>query len=351
MKKLAVLFIFLVFGTSIAGIWGVWNYLINQPASLKGEEVVFEIEPGSAFVTIAKNLQSKGLIKNAGMFRIYSRITRQDSKVKTGEYLLNTNMRPSDILVIISSGKSIERKITISEGLNIFEIAELFEAGGLCSKSLFLEKVKNKELIKKLLGEEVNSLEGYLYPETYSYTKYTLADDLIEMMVKSALIKFKDIEDQAAVVGFKRHQVFTLASIVEKETGAPEERPLISSVFHNRLRKNMLLQTDPTIIYGKAIKYGKLEISITKEDIHAPTEYNTYVVKGLPPGPIANPGIEALKAAVNPAQSDYLFFVSKNDGTHTFTQEYKDHQKAVKDFQQNKKAREGKSWRDLNKRK
>ncbi|HWU42748.1 MAG TPA: endolytic transglycosylase MltG, partial [Bdellovibrio sp.] len=140
------------------------------------------------------------------------------------------------------------------------------------------------------------------------------------------------------------------ASIIEKETGAPEERPLISSIFHNRLDKKMKLQTDPTIIYGKAEKTGKIVINITRADLTTPTRYNTYVIDGLPPTPIANPGREALLAAVKPAHSNYLFFVSKNDGTHIFSEDYKAHEKAVRSFQINAKAREGHSWRELKNR-
>ena len=166
--------------------------------------------------------------------------------------------------------------------------------------------------------------------------------------------KFKEVYEQVGVKsslqGWSRHQIVTLASIVEKETGAPQERPLIAAVFHNRLRIGMMLQTDPTIIYGKAMETGSIEINITRADLTRQTEYNTYTFKGLPPGPIANPGREALLAAVRPATTKYLFFVSHNDGTHEFSEDYKAHQKAVQKYQLDPKAREGKSWRDLNKK-
>ena len=146
-----------------------------------------------------------------------------------------------------------------------------------------------------------------------------------------------------------RHDIVTLASVIEKETGAPQERGIISSVFHNRLNKGMRLQSDPTIIYGYWVVSGEPLKNIRKKDILNPTPYNTYTIRALPVGPIANPGREAIKAAMFPEQSEHLYFVSKNDGTHIFTSTYKDHQKAVRDFQLNRKAREGKSWRDLGK--
>ena len=170
-------------------------------------------------------------------------------------------------------------------------------------------------------------------------------------MVKRFLFVYHEAVPQNEVPGWTRHQIVTLASIIEKETGAPEERPLISSVFHNRLKKGMRLQTDPTVLYGKAERVGSFAINITTEDLRTPNRYNTYTIYGLPPGPIANPGREALSAVLAPAESTYLYFVSQNNGTHIFSSDYEAHNKAVKHFQLDPKAREGKSWRDLSKKK
>jgi UPF0755 protein len=149
--------------------------------------------------------------------------------------------------------------------------------------------------------------------------------------------------------GLDRHQVVTLASIIEKETGAPDERALVSSVYHNRLRLKMRLQADPTTLYGKMVTSGHLENNITRADLKTANAYNTYVIRGLPLGPIANPGLESLKAAVNPANTDYLYFVSQNDGRHVFSRDFKSHASAVAALQKNPSARRGKSWRDLKK--
>lgn len=212
----------------------------------------------------------------------------------------------------------------------------------------FLKRVRDPQYTQNLIGEPASSLEGYLFPETYNYTKYTSLDELIRAMVSRFQAVYRDVsKDYKGPLS--RYQVVTLASVIEKETGAPQERELISSVFHNRLKKGMRIQSDPTIIYGYWVETGEPLRNIRKSDIRRPTPYNTYTVKALPIGPVANPGREALRAAMFPADSEYFYFVSRNDGTHIFTTNYKDHLQAVKDYQLNRSAREGKSWRDLSK--
>lgn len=327
-----------------------YQFLSSRPSEI-AQDVVYEVSPGKGFNSIAAELEQKGLIRNAFFFTAYARLRGDRARVKVGEYLLRTNMVPSEVLSTITSGKSIARSFTVSEGLSIYEIAELYQKEGFGTAEEFLRWVRDPQFIKSQLGENQISLEGYLFPETYMLTKYTDTKTLIANMVRRFLYVYNEVIPQAEVQGWTRHQVVTLASIIEKETGAPEERPTISSVFHNRLAKRMRLQTDPTVIYGKADLSGKIEINITRADLTTPTRYNTYVIYGLPPGPIANPGKEALLAAVKPAMSDYLFFVSQNDGTHIFSEDYAGHNKAVQRFQLDRKARQGKSWRDLQNRK
>jgi UPF0755 protein len=313
-------------------------------------EIVFEVDPGSSFTKVAYLLEEAALIKNAQVFILYAKLTDQTKTMKVGEYSLNQAMTPQQIMNTIASGISIARKLTISEGLNIYEIGKIFEEKGLLSQAEFLKMVRDPQLIQELLGESAISLEGYLFPETYQYTKFTKPREIIESMVANAVQTYQQVTVQNSLPGWSRNQVMTLASIIEKETGAAFERPLISSVFHNRLAKKMKLQTDPTIIYGIFDETGDFEIKISRKDIRRLTRFNTYVIDGLPPGPIANPGREAILAAVKPESSDYLFFVSQNDGTHIFSKSYQDHNKAVQQYQKNPKAREGKSWRDLNKK-
>jgi len=349
MKRIVLISICAAFALTCAGAWWIWQDFVNRPAGTSNEATIYEVAPGLSFRAVAKDLEKKGLIRNAELFVILAKIRGGTSRMKVGEYEIAKNARPSEVLSILVSGKSIEHKITIAEGLSIFEIADLFQEGALCSREEFLKTVRDPEVVQALLGEKQASLEGYLFPETYSYTKFTDYHEILHEMVAKFLEVYKTIEPQSHLQGWDRHKIVTLASIIEKETGAPQERPVISSVFHNRLEKKMMLQTDPTIIYGKAVQSGHIEINITRADLSRPTAYNTYTFRGLPPGPIANPGREALLAAVQPAQSAYLYFVSHNDGTHQFSEDYKAHQKAVQKFQLDPKAREGKSWRDLKK--
>lgn len=345
--SLALLVLLAAVGGGVAFL--AYQFTSSRPSDL-AQDVVYEVTPGKGFATIASELEQKGLVKNAMFFNIYARFKGDRSRIKVGEYLLRTNMTPPEVLATIVSGKSIARSFTVSEGLSTYEIADLYERQGFGTAASFLALTRDPQLIQSLLGEKVPSLEGYLFPETYMLTKYTDTKTLISNMVKRFLYVYNEVLPQAEITWMTRNQVVTLASIIEKETGAPEERPLISSVFHNRLAKKMRLQTDPTVIYGKAEQLGRIVINITRQDLQTPTPYNTYVIFGLPPGPIANPGREALLAAVNPAESAYLFFVSQNDGTHVFSEDYQGHKKAVQKFQLDRKAREGKSWRDLQKR-
>ncbi|MCB0364303.1 MAG: endolytic transglycosylase MltG [Bdellovibrionaceae bacterium] len=325
--------------------WQGFAFLKIGPQSAS-EAVVFEIPRGTSFRAVSKRLEDGGLINNQWMFLVVAKVTGYTTKMRTGEYQLDKNMPPMEILEAISSGKSINYPFTIQEGLNMYEIAELLERQGFAKRKDFLKMAQDEKLVSSLLGEKQPSLEGYLFPETYNITKYTTTREILEMMVKNFLAVWKDVEAQSKMK-LPRHRAVILASIIEKETGAEEERPLISSVFHNRIRRNMRLQSDPTIIYGIAEQTGEMKKNITRDDIKAYTPYNTYRVNGLPKGPIANPGRESLLATLKPALSKYLYFVSRNDGTHVFSETLKDHNRAVRDFQLNRQAREGKSWRDL----
>jgi UPF0755 protein len=317
--------------------------------------VVFPIPPGQSFHGVATDLERQGLIISGLRLRILAKLTRQDAKVKSGEYSLNKGMSPQQILSILVSGKSILYPVTFPEGSNIFEMAEILNKQGILRGDEFLKLVHDKDLIRELLGVDVSSLEGYLYPETYNITRFTPMRELVAAMVQNFKNVYRGLETNAQQ-GQKqpplpRHQLVILASMVEKETGAPSERPLIASVFYNRLQKNMRLQSDPTTIYGLWVETGFYKKNLTHDDLLHPTPYNTYTEPKLPFGPIANPGHDALEAVFKPANSEFLYFVSHNDGTHEFTKTFADHTKAVHSFQINPAARAGTSWRDLKKKK
>lgn len=346
MRKITLALFVLVMGLVVFGVWETFT-IFSTAKGTADEKVVFLLEPGVPFRQIVKRLEDQNLIDNHLSLLIFAKVTGWDRKMRHGEYALNRGMTAYQLLETLASGKSILYPVTFPEGSNMYEMANELEAKGFFKASDFLAFVKNPEEVKALTGENLSSLEGYLFPETYMLTRFTTIKELVSSMVR----RFRTVYDEVlAEMGGKttmpRHSVVTLASIVEKETGVPEERPLISSIFHNRLKIGMKLQTDPTVMYGVLHETGQAKMNITKKDLLTPTIYNTYTIKALPPGPIANPGREAIRAVMKPAESKYLYFVSRNDGTHVFSEDYKGHNKAVKDFQLNSKAREGKSWRD-----
>lgn len=335
---------FLILCLAVAALlsWQSYEYYQN-PLPLNSYRII-TVNAGDPLKQLAWDLEEKEIISSADVFVMWARFFGHDKKIKTGEYGITPKTTMSGLFQILLSGKSLGHRVVLPEGYNMFEVADLLEAEGLCKAKDFLNLVTNKKFVFSVLGENQSSLEGYLFPDTYFFTKTDGVRVIVKRMVNRFLDRYSAVPRRE---GWTRHEVVTLGSIIEKETGASSERPQISSVFHNRMKKKMRLQTDPTVLYAKAIKTGKPVINISKIDLQTDMPYNTYTRAGLPPGPIANPGVEAMTAAVNPSESKYLFFVSRNDGTHQFTETYSDHTKAVGTFQLNAKAREGKSWRDL----
>lgn len=327
-----------------------WAYnKAHSPIGNSNKEIIFDLTRGMTVQQVINELERQDLIGDPLFLSYYSKFKKLGSQLKTGTYKISSQLSPLELFTLLSSGRSLGRMITFPEGYNIFEIAEIFEKESLMSQSDFFNFVKNPSEIKNLLNQELPSLEGYLFPSSYEITKETKGPQLISTMVKKFLQEYNKLSNEIETLNWDQNKVVTLASIIEKETGAPWERPLISSVFHNRLKKGMLLQTDPTVLYARALLNNKYVINITRKDLEREHPYNTYKIKGLPPGPIANPGFEALKAVFYPDQnSEYLFFVSQNDGTHIFSKTYEEHKKAVEVYQKNPASRKGRSWRELN---
>jgi UPF0755 protein len=271
--------------------------------------------------------------------------------MKAGEYQVSASMTPIQILGVVTSGISLSHPITIREGDNLYEVADLLDSEHLAPKSEILRLGKDSDWVQSQLGESESTskarltLEGYLFPDTYNLNKTQTPEEILKLMIRRfKTVWIPEYSKRASELGMTRHQVLILASMIEKETGATEERPRISSVFHNRLQKKMKLQSDPTTIYGI---WERFDGNLHKADLLEPTPYNTYTVAALPAGPISNPGKAAIEAALNPLETEDLFFVSHNDGTHEFTRNFEAHQAAVRKFQLDRKAREGKSWRNL----
>lgn len=317
-------------------------YLFNLFLSTSGspeQKVIFEVQSGATFQSVSKRLIHQGLVSvPPHWLRLFGKLSGYSNRIQVGEYELNKGMTVLEIFDVLSSGRSIEYELVVKEGLTMYEIAALLERKNLGSRAKFLEHCKDQDFIKTLLNKKYSSLEGYLFPDTYSITKYTSEKSLVKIMVQRFHKIYREVI-KGRNTSLTVHEHVILASIIEKETGVPEERPLISSVFQNRLRKKMRLQSDPTILYGILDEKKVLKKNITKKDILHKDRYNTYRIHGLPYGPIANPGKEALISVLEPEESDFLYFVSKNDGSHKFSKTYKEHLKAVRLYQLKKPAR------------
>lgn len=334
-----------LFLASFAGVFVIFwffgvtfYYTATHPFSENNnsESVSVEITPGMTLNKISALLEDRKLIGNSLSFRLLAHLQKKEGQIQVGEYELSASMTPKDILGIVTSGKTVLHAVTIPEGYRITEIAALLEERGLVNAEKFIQATQDRELIQSA-GIEGNSLEGYLFPETYNFSKNTSARKVIKRLLDTHHdnVEKHGLKKRAQSVNLSFHQVVTLASLIEKETGVDEERQLISSVFHNRLKKNMLLQTDPTVIYAIANFDG----NIRKKDLKIDSPYNTYKYRGLPPGPIASPGLKSIIAALEPSESDYLYFVSRKDGSHQFSSNLPDHNRAVQKYQLRKVTR------------
>jgi UPF0755 protein len=330
------------------GVVGVRLAIFATTPAHPGLSTTIEIRKGEPIGEIARTLLSTGVISDIRWFNWLGKATRSWKKIKAGEYAVSGAMTPLQVFATITSGLSVIHPVTVREGENMYEVAADLETKNLASKAEFLALCKDPQFIASLgVGRQAKTLEGFLYPDTYYFNKTLTAQDMVVQMVRHANQVWTPKDEEAAhAMGMTRFQIVTLASMIEKETGAPQERPIIASVFYNRLKKRMRLQSDPTTIYGMWATYKG---NIHRSDLLAVNPYNTYTVPALPAGPIANPGRDALDAALAPAKSDFLFFVSHNDGTHQFSTSLAEHNRAVQKFQLDPKAREGKSWRDLKK--
>lgn len=298
----------------------------DRPAG-KGGTV--EIRKGATVDEITSSLRKEGLVSSSFKMKLYLYVRKFSSVLKSGEYEFSPNLSPRAIVDKMVAGERLRKTFTIPEGYAAKDIARLLEAKGICRAESFLKKALALDAAKKR-GLEGTTLEGYLFPDTYEFTKETSEDQIIELMVKNFKKKFDESKIfRPKDLKMSRYQVLILASIIEKETGKEEERTLVSSVFHNRLRKKIPLATDPTVIYGIANFDGNLR----KADLERDGPYNSYLRPGLPPTPISNPGLKSIQAALHPSKSEYLYFVSRNDGTHQFSKTLEEHNRAVRQYQ------------------
>jgi UPF0755 protein len=325
-------------------VFGVFAARVQRPyQGYAGAEQFVEIPPGSGVNAITARLVDQGVVSDRLAFRIAVRMKGAERALKAGEYRFERPMSPLEVVDKLARGDVYLLHITFPEGMTLWEKAALFEERGFGTRDAFMKAAQNAALIAEL-DEKAPDLEGYLFPETYRVPRRTSAEALVRTMVRRFTQVFGEEERRlAAERGMTVREVVTLASLVEKETAVPDERPIVAGVYANRLRIGMGLQCDPTVIYA-LMREGKWDGNITRADLRFDSPYNTYRYAGLPPGPIAAPGHAAIRAALQPADVPYFYFVSRNDGSHVFAETYKEHHRNVQQWQieyfREKRARE-----------
>jgi UPF0755 protein len=331
MRKLVVLGIVLAVAVAALAGFGLW--WVERPyKGYEGDEQFLEIEPGLGPAAIGRRLIEAGVVRDELTWRVALRRTRGARDLKAGEYRFTGARTAGGVIETLVRGDVFLRPITFPEGLTIAEMAHVFEDRGFGTADRFRAAATDASLITDL-DPAAPDLEGYLFPETYGLPRRITPDALVRAMVSRFRTVFgQALRDEAQARGLSVRDVVTLASLVEKETAVADERPIVAAVYQNRLRINMPLQCDPTVIYALQ-RDGKYDGNLTRANLMYDSPYNTYRYAGLPPGPIAAPGRAALEAVLGPADVDYLYFVSRNDGSHIFSRTYDEHRRNVQQYQ------------------
>lgn len=318
-KCLVVLLLLAVIATT------VFRARLEWRAPKLAAPFVLEVSPGDSIAAIARRLHAAGLIRDEALFATLAKWRRVDRRIRSGLYDIEGGAVLGEVLDHLVSGPQRQPLLVIPEGLNVTEVARLFEAAGFGPAAEF-ERLCRDPAVAKRLGVPAPGLEGYLFPDTYAFAKGTPPLEILATMTRRFWEVFTPaLAADAAARGLSPTETVILASLIEEEAAVAEERPLISAVFHNRLARGMRLQSDPTAVYG-----FEREGPVRRSDIDRKSPYNTYWIRGLPPGPISNPGRASLEAAARPAEGvEALYFVARNDRTHEFTTNLRDHQRAV----------------------
>ena len=297
---------------------------ILVPLNIKNPVEVY-VKKGMTFTETLQRLQEQGLIKDKNIILLVGKITRIDRKIKTGLYEFSGPVSPLKVINALISGRVAEFDVTIPEGYNIWQIARTLDEAGIITEEEFFRFAYNRKFLDSM-NIDAPSIEGYIFPDTYSFPRGMPPEAVLKRLVAEMRRHFTpEMRHRAEALGLTEREVLTLASMIEKEAKVDDERPLISAVFHNRLERGMPLQSDPTTIYG----FKNPSDVITSKDLKRKSPYNTYIIRGLPPGPIASPGLKSIMAALYPADVPYLFFVSDNNGRHRFSTTEAEHRKAV----------------------
>jgi len=313
--SLAIVFAFLLFDSFPVRHW--------QPKQLV-------IPKGSSLAEIAALFDREKALPHPMAFRALVLLTGTHRRLHFGEYTFPTPPSAYGVWRKLVTGDVVKYPVVVRPGANLYDVAAILGAYSLADPDEFLDAATSRVVLERLRipGE---SAEGYLVPDTYNLVKALTPEEILEIMVRPSRRRFTpEMEREATEEGLSLHEVLTIASIIEKETRVPSEKPLVSSVIRRRLSLGMPLQMDPTVIYAAK----RFDGTVTRKDLRTPDPYNTYVHRGLPPGPIANPGMDSIQAALEPAKTEYLYFVSNNDGTHTFSKTLDEHNRAVERLRQ-----------------
>ena len=331
LRKIVIVLLLAVLLLAGAGFW-VRQRMVSPYRGFDGSEVFVELPPGLGVAAIGSRLAEAGVVPDVLTFRLAARLSGLDRKLQAGEYRFADPASPFTVIWRLAEGDVYSQPVTFPEGLTIKEMAGVFERGGLGAARDFETAAANPALIATI-DPRLRSLEGYLFPETYPLPRRADADTTVRAMVTRFSQIFDDrLKADAQAGGLTVHEAVTLASLIEKETARPDEHALVAAVYHNRLRIGMRLQCDPTVIYA-LMKAGRWNGNIRRDDLQIDSPYNTYRYAGLPPGPIAAPGRAALEAAVRPARAPFLYFVSRNDGSHVFATTLEEHNRNVSTWQ------------------
>ena len=315
-------------------VWSLWQ--VGEPwKGYEAERIIVTIEPGKPARAAADSLHAAGVIRNPLIFRILLRLRGAGEAIQAGEYEFSGETSPSQVLDRLVMGDVLKHRLTIPEGLRLVEVAAAVGEQGFGRPDVFLKAAQNVAPIADF-DPEARDLEGYLFPDTYLFTKGVSEESIVAAMVS----RFRDELtparlDRMEALGLGVRQTVTLASLIEEEAGADDERPRIAAVFHNRLRLRMPLQCDPTVVYALT-RDGRYRGDIYRSDLRYNSPYNTYVNRGLPPGPISNPGRGSIDAALSPARTDDLYFVVNGPGRHAFSTNARDHERAVQRYRRDR---------------
>jgi UPF0755 protein len=306
-----------------AGGWLAWA--LKSPLTPDVQKFVL-LRPGFTTRRIANELQSAGVIRNARAFVFWQYLHRKHS-LKAGEYLFDKTANAIEVHDRLARGDIYVHTVVIPEGFTMFDIANAIQDAGLGSSQDFLNVATSDTALISDLDPEAKTLEGYLFPNTYEFTRTQTMQEMAGAMVK----QFRQVTHEIGLISTEQqtmHQTVTMASIIEKETGTPDERPVVASIYYNRLAKNVALQADPSVIYAELLQ-GAYSGALHHADMQYKSAYNTYTHPGLPPGPIANPGKTSLEAAIHPAVTDYFYFVADGNGHHRFAHTLEEHNQNV----------------------